>query len=545
MKKRFALLLAAVLTMGATLSACGSKDNAGGEKTDAPQVLNLPIGAEIPSMDSSKATDAESFMIMINTNEGLYRLGEDGKTPTLGMAKEDPTVSEDKLTYTFKLREDAKWSNGEPVTANDFVYAWQRAVNPDTASEYAYIMFDVKNAAAVNEGKMPVDQLGIKALDEYTLEVQLENAIPYFIELTAFPTFFPQNQKWVEAQAGKYGTEANNVLYNGPFVMSEWKHNESIKLTKNDNYWDKDAVKLEEINFKVLKETSTTVNLYDGGEIDRAGLTSEFVDQYKDGEGFGTISDASTFFIRLNQKNEALANVNIRRAIVQAINKENLTNELLNNGSKPINGLVPSNFTKNPENGGDFREDVGELLPYNVAEAQKAWTQGLKELGTDKVTLTLTNSDSDLAKRIAEYIQGELQTNLPGLTVNVKLLPFKQQLDENAKGNYDMSIGGWGADYPDPMTFLYMFVTDGGHNQTGYSSEQYDKLIKDGQTTYLLDTKKRWEVLIEAEKTLMNDAVIAPLYQRGRAYVQQPYVKGVVEHLFSGDMSFKWASIEK
>ncbi len=326
MKKKFSFLLVLLLALSTFLAACGGNDKTdkegttgdnGGKETPAKeQVLNLLEGSEIPSMDSTLATDQVSFEVMNNVYEGLYRLGEDDKA-VLGMAADEPQVSEDGKTYTFKIR-DAKWSNGDPVTAQDFVYGWKKVLNPDTGAEYAYIMYDVKNAAKVNAGDLPVDDLGVKAIDDKTLEVQLEAPVPYFKALLSFATFYPQNQKFVESQGDKYGLEADTAVYNGPFTLSEWKHEQSFQLSKNDSYWDADKVKLKEVNFNIVKDTATGVNLYETKKADIVGLSAEFVDKYKSDENFKTRADTAVYFLRLNQKNEVIANVNARKAIDMA-----------------------------------------------------------------------------------------------------------------------------------------------------------------------------------------------------------------------------------
>ncbi|MEC0303268.1 peptide ABC transporter substrate-binding protein, partial [Terribacillus saccharophilus] len=275
MRKSNWLLLALVLVLSSFLAACsggsnssggsggegGSGDSASGS-ANGDQVFNLLIGDEIPSMDSSLADDQYGIQWTSEIQEGLYRLAEDGSLAE-GIATGDPEVSEDGLTWTFTLREDAEWENGDPVTANDFVYAWQRAINPDTGSEYGPYMMGgvIKNATAVNTGEAELDELGVKAVDDYTLEVQLEKPVPYFESLTTFPTFMPLNQKFVEEQGDSYALEADNLLSNGPFKMTEWNHGSTMKFEKNDTYWDAENVQLEEINLQVRKDIATGVNL--------------------------------------------------------------------------------------------------------------------------------------------------------------------------------------------------------------------------------------------------------------------------------------------
>ncbi|MEB8671143.1 peptide ABC transporter substrate-binding protein [Bacillus cereus] len=542
--------------MSMALTACsgsGDKEKASttpksgekeGGKLAAKQVLNLTESQEIPSMDSAKATDQVSFLALNNVMEGLYRLDKDNKA-TPGVA-ESYKKSDDGKKYTFTLNKNAKWSNGDPVTAKDFVFAWKRAVDKNTAAEYAYIMFDLKNAKAINDGKAPLDTLGVKAVDDYTLEVELENPVPYFVELTSFGTFYPLNEKFVKEKGEKFGLEADTTLYNGPFTLTDWKHEEGWKLKKNAQYWDNKTVKLDEINFNVVKDSGTRVNLYESGQIDRAGLTSEMVDKYKSNPDFYTQKTPSTFFLRLNQKrggqDTVLKNKDLRLAIAKAYDKKGLTNVILNDGSTPADYLVPKEFAKSPD-GKDFRKENGDILKTDVKKAKEHWEKAKKELGKEQVTIELLNYDSDNAKKVGEFLKGELEKNLPGLTVNLKNQPFKQKLKLESDLDYDLSYAGWGPDYLDPMTFIDMFVTNGPHNQTGYSNPKYDEIVEKGKGELLTKTKERWDSLLKAEKILLDDAVIAPLYQRGDAIVQRQKVKGIVHHPVGGDYSYKWAYI--
>ncbi|MFD3447335.1 peptide ABC transporter substrate-binding protein [Microbacteriaceae bacterium 4G12] len=547
MKKKLSVVLASTLTMSMFLGACGNsdkKDTAKGDKKGGSdkQVLNLVDVSEIPTMDSTLATDNSSFTVLNNTMEGLYMRGKDDK-PIPGVAKSYEKLDGGKK-YVFKLRDDAKWSNGDPVKAQDFVYAWKRAVDPaTTGSKYAYIMYDIKNAKKINTKELPVDQLGVKAVDDYTLEVELETPVPYFVELTSFGTFYPLNEKFVKEQGAKYGLEANTTLYNGPFVLSEWKHSQSYQMKKNPGYWDNKKVKLEEVNYNIVKDTATEVNLYETGAIDRARLTAEYVDKYKNKPEFHTTEDPTLFFMRLNEKNKALANKNIRKAIMMAYDKEGIANVLLNNGSIGAYGLVPKGWVKGPDKK-DFRDKNGKLAKTDTKEAKKLWEAGKKEVGADTVQLELLNFDNENAKKIGEYLKEQLEKNLPGLTVTIKQQPFAQKLKLETSGDYDMSFAGWGPDYPDPMSFMDMFVTNGSHNQMGYSNPKYDELINKAQTD-MSDLQARWNNMLQAEKILFDDAAIAPVYQRGKAFVQKDYVKDLIIHKSGAEFSFKSAYIQK
>ncbi|MGG3528481.1 peptide ABC transporter substrate-binding protein [Bacillus pseudomycoides] len=558
--KKLTAVVAPVLAVSMALSACsgsgGDKktnttSNSGEEKKSdikyaAKQVLNRTETNEIPTMDTSKNTDTLGSQILGNTMEGLYRLDKDNK-PIPAVA-ESSTKSEDGKKYTFKLRKDAKWSNGDPVTAKDFVFAWQRLVDPKTAAEYAFIAYYIKNAEAINKGKAEVSTLGAKAVDDYTLEVELESAVPYFLNLTAFVSYYPLNEKFVKEKGDKYGLESDTVVYNGPFALTDWKHEEGWKLKKNDNYWDKKNVKLEEINYSVVKDAATRVNLYDSGQIDFSLLTGEFVDKYKSKKDeFGTYLEPSTFYLRLNQKRAGqdtpLKSQKLREAIALSINKKDLANVILNDGSKPADFLVPKGLANGPD-GKDFQETFKNGLKQDSKKAAAAWEAAKKELGKDQVTLEFLNYDTSNAKKVGEYVKDQIEKNLKGVTVNIKMQPFKQKLKLESEQDYDFSYGGWNPDYADPMTYLDMFESTNSQNQMSYSNPKYDEMINKGKKELMADAKKRWEELGKAEKLLLEeDVALVPLFQSGRSYVLQPNVKGIVKHNISPEYSFKWAYV--
>ncbi|MCU5324311.1 peptide ABC transporter substrate-binding protein [Bacillus thuringiensis serovar pingluonsis] len=559
--KKFTAVVAPVLAMSVALTACsgsgGEKkstttSSGGGEekkseiKYAAKQVLNRTENQEIPTMDVSKSTDTLGSQILGNTMEGLYRLDKDNKP--IPAAAESSTKSEDGKKYTFKLRKDAKWSNGDPVTAKDFVYAWQRLLDKNTAAEYAFIAFYIKNAEAINKGEKPLTDLGAKAVDDYTLEVELEKPVPYFLNLMAFPSYYPLNEKFVKEKGDKFGLEADTTLYNGPFVMASWKHEQGWQLKKNDKYWDNKTVKLEEINYSVVKEVATKVNLYDTGSIDFTLLSGEFVDKYKSNkEEYGEYSEASTFFLRLNQKRNGqdtpLKSKKLREAIALSIDKKGLANVILNNGSKATDQLVPKGLATGPD-GKDYQDTFKNGLKYNPKKGAAAWEEAKKELGKDQITIELLSYDDGTAKKIADYFKDQIEKNLKGVTVNTKIQPFKQKLKLESAQDYEVSFAGWSPDYSDPMTFIDMFESKSPYNQMSYSNPKYDEMVKKAGNELLSDPKKRWETLGKAEKLFLEeDAGLIPLYQTGRAYVMKPNVKGIVKHNISPEYSFKWAYV--
>ncbi len=558
-KGKLVSLLGIALTSTIVLAACGggsgsdkasdsaSKDSSG--KMAKKQELNLIESAEIPTMDSVMNTDAVGSIVMNNVFEGLYRQDLDNN-PVLGMAAEEPKISDDKLTYTFKIRDDAKWSNGDPVTAGDFVFSWRRLVDPTTAAPYSYMMDGViANASAVIAGEKQPDELGVKAVDDKTLEIQLERAVPYFKGLLSLAMYYPQNEKFVTEQGEKYASNSDALVYNGPFKLAAWDGTGlSWEYDKNDTYWDKDTVKLDKINVDVVKETSTALNLYDDGQIDRMVLTGEYVQTRQDDPDLKKFPTSSVFFLKFNQERNGkatpLANENIRKALSMAFDKQAYADTVLQNGSVPANGLVPAGLAKDPKNDKDFRKENGDLSKYDAKKAQEFWKKGLKELGVDKLDLEFLSDDTENAKRSSEFMQGQLEENLDGLKITLRNVPFKVRIDNNDKQDYDIQLSGWGADFSDPINFLELFETGNGNNKSGFSNEKYDSLLKEISTTSLTDPEKRWEQMLEAEKVLFDNGAIAPIYQRYWAVLEKPTVKDIGYHLVGADYSYKWTYLE-
>ena len=539
MKRKKSRLMVMALVTSLLLTACNNKENKSDTKAKK-QVLNVTVSEEIPSLDTAKTMDGTSAHVMQNIFEGLYAL-DDQDQPIPAVAKSFKR-SEDGKKYTFDLRKDAKWSNGDNVTAHDFMFAWKRAITPETASQYASMLFYVKNAKEINKGTMPLDELGVTVINDYKLEVELEQPIPYFLQLLALPIYLPQHESFLKEQGKNYALEPNNLIYNGPFVLEKWKHEQEFQLKKNAIYWDEKKVKLDEINFQIVKDTMTAVNLYEAGNLDRVPINSQFVDKYKGDKELHMSSEPAIAMLRFNEKNSALANKKVRQAISFALNKEDFVAHFINNGAKPATGLVPVGHI-NEETGKDFREENGNLSLYDVQSAKKNWEEAKKELGVEQVNFEFLTFEQDNAKRMAEYIKGDLEKNLQGLTIQIKQQPFKQKLQLEQTGDYDITMANWGPDYKDPISYLELFTTGNQNNKMNYSNRHYDELIKKAKSDLVLDQKKRWEALQEAERILLGDAAVAPLYQMGSAYVQKDYVRGIEKHQFGGIYTYKNAYI--
>lgn len=521
-----------------TLGACGSKSSDSASK----QVLNWNESAELPTMDLSKATDVVSFDTLNNTMEGLYRLGKDSKIEP-GLATKTK-VSSDGLTYTFTLRKDAKWSNGDKVTAKDFVYSWRRTLDPKTNSQYAYLFEGIKNATDVMNGKKSTKEVGVKADGDYKLVVTLDKQIPYFKLLMGFPTFFPQNQNAVEKYGSKYGTASKYMCYDGPFNLTKWTGtNLSWSLKKSDNYWDKKNVKLDSINFKVNKSNSTAYNLYQSGKLDATSLSAEQAKQLKGQSGYTVRQAASTFYFQYNQTKPEFQNKKIRQAISMVIDRKEFVNKVLGNGSIPSKGLVSTGLAT--RNGKDFADAsyVKDGATVNFAKAKKLWAEGLKEIGKDSLTFGLLSDDTDGAKKTTEFIQSAIESNLKGAKVECANVPFKTRLNRTNQGQFDVVISAWGADFADPISFLDMFTSNNSYNAGKWKNAQYDKLIEASKSTDAGNAGKRWNDLVSAEKILIQEQGISPLYQQATAWMVKPKVKGVIYNSAGANYNFKNAYV--
>ena len=524
-----------------TLAACS------GDSESSEKILKVAKDTELASMDQHIATDGLSFEVIAATIEGLYTLDADGNAiPAIAKSYD---VSEDGLVYTFHLREDAKWSNGEPVTANDFVYAWRRLVDPNTASEYAFIMdvAGVKNAASVNAGEASLEELGVKAVDDSTLEVTLALPVPYFLQLMTFPSFFPMNEAFVTEKGADYAQSPDGLLANGPFKMTEWTQGHSFKVEKNDSYYDKDNVNIDGIEYKIMKDSQTAALEFESGNLDVVRLAGEIVDLYKENEAFTLIHEGYLWYIAPNEQVEELQNVNLRQALGRAVNKEQLTETVLNDGSTVANFIVPVTLATGPD-GKDFREtSPNDYMTYDVEVAQEYWEKAKQELGIETLTLELLFEDTDSMKKCAEFIQSELQTNLPGLTIELKSQPKKNRLELMRAGDYQLGITRWGPDYADPTTYLDMFITGSSNNYPNYSNEEYDALMnRIGKGDLVYDIEARWEAMKEAEELLIaRDAAALPMYQQGNTYLIDQQVKGIETHSVGVPFIYKNVTIEE
>ena len=497
-------------------------------------------------MDSTVVDDAMSFNAITAITDGLTTVDVKGNTIP-GIAK-SWDVSNNGLTYTFHLR-DAKWANGDDVTAQDFVYSWHRIIK--NAGNYAYMLgsegASIKNAdSLIDLGTTATDEqlntLGIKATDDKTVVVDLEKNVPYFVGLMSFPCYFPQNQKFVEKCGKNYATKPEYILGNGAYKMTKWIKGNKATFTKNDKYYDAKSVKTKNLEMYLVQDPKTAAQNFDNGKVDYATINSTLVDKYKGKDTFKAIREGYLAYLICNFKADTTANKNLRHALSYAINRKDLCENVLKDGSRAATGMVPSQLSKSPA-GRDFRDDAGVLVGYDVKKAQEYLDAAKKELGTDTITVDLLyGTDESPMDTMAEYLQGSF-SKLKGLKVNMVATVKKDRIyNRQANGNYQIACTRWGPDYADPTTYLNLFLTGNQNNYGKYSNAKVDSLMKQVQAES--DLNKRWDLMTQVEKTALDDLAYIPVFEKGAAALKAKNVKGLVHSAVGVPYTFKYVTIK-
>ncbi|MCH5462791.1 peptide ABC transporter substrate-binding protein [Lactobacillus sp. LC28-10] len=515
---------ALILVSGIVLAGCGKSTSS--VKTTA----TIMEQADISSLDSSQITDVGALETVNNSQEGLYRL-KNSNTVEPGIAKAIVKPTDGQTVYTFKLRPNLKWSNGDPLTAADFAYAWQRAVNPATKAADAYMFLPIKNAKQIENGKMSVSQLGVKAVNKTTLKVTLAQATPYFKYLVAAVPFLPLNQKVVEKYGSAYGTSAAKTVFDGPFMVQNWSTS-SVKWTlkKNPKYWDKKVVKLSSVKFAVAKSPETALSQYQSGDLDNIVLAGQQAAQEKTNKGYLSYPSGETDYLAYNFRSKTMRNANIRKAISLIINRKSLTQNVLKNGAKSPYGLAPEEISKNPSNGADFAKDssVKESVAFNPTLAKKYWAKGLKQLGVKKLNMKLVCYDVDSFKNSAEYVQANAKKYLKGANIEINAQPKVQAITTmQKKRGYDIGFTNWIASYPDLNEFFQLLNTNNVNNAGNYSNKTYDKLYSNANVKDVTNPQKRYDDFKQANQVAMKDQAITALNQGQIARLNKPGLKGI------------------
>lgn len=503
------------------------------------QSLHLTLNSELPNLDLSRWNSFLCATLFANLNEGLVRLDKAGH-PVPGLA-DSWQVSVDGLTYTFHLRESF-WANGDPVTADDFLYSWLRTLNPATEAQYAVMLHLIRGGQAYNSGEADESAVAIQTPDERTLIVQLEAPTPFFLGLMAFPIFFPQHSRFVEAAGDLLGTEAKHILCNGPFRMESWEHGHLIRLVRNERYWDREAVALDEVCFHVIKDGALAVARYEADELDVIALTGEHALRFEGTPDYRSVPELCTGYLQFNQSVPALQNAKVRRALSFAVNRRAMASHVYGTGAIEATGFVPEGVSNSL--GGEFRQIVGDLIEnsWNRTHARDLLQEGLAEMGlTDFPSLLLLVSDDDIGQSSADFVCREWREVL-GLDITPEPVAYKNRLRRtHVEHDFDIALSHWGADYNDPMAFLEILTTGHEFNNPQWSHPDYDILIE--QARHAADPTQRMEHLYQAERLLLHEMPISPLYFTCMAILAKPHLQNFRWEVYGPFYDLKHTSI--
>ena len=516
---------------GTSSAASDSGDSSAAEEGETATggsggTLNMRNTMEPTSLNTLLATYAYDFTPINAMIECLYRDDENDVPQPAGAETVD--ISDDKLVYTFHLREDATWSNGDPVVATDYEFAWQQALNPKVASDYAYMLYFIHNAEPYFNGEVEWSEVGVKVIDDYTLEVTLDNPLPYATDLFAFPTLAPINQKFYEeVGADKYATDAEYFCCNGMYELTEWSHNSEIVFEKREDYWNAAEVGPDKIVYKIITDSQAGLNSYLSREIDYTDLDSGEVVQQAEAAGFevGVKPARSSYYLIVNTEDEFMSNQNLRLALAYSIDKQALVDTVYQNDNQPMTSFTPPAImgaagADGPSFQEALLEERGEMYPGSgdLEKAQEYLQAALEELGctVDELNLSIDCADDSLRRNCATFLQEQWRQNLGIENIAVNSMQTKQVSANRQSGDYCMSLGGWSPDYNDAINFLDLWVTDGGNNDSFWSNEEYDNLI--AQATAEADEEVRQQYLFDAEEILAAEMPIIPLYWQCQNY---------------------------
>ena len=535
MRKTIASILT-VMMIVSLITGFGATSIAETVPAAAIDTLTIYKGATINSMDYTVNTATASFAVYGYTGEGLYKWATDGSKLVLGLADSED-ISEDGLTRTYHIRDNACYSNGTKITANDFEYAWKRLANPATAAEYASmtVFAGLKNAAAVVAGEKSVDELGVKATDESTLVVTLDTPVNFFPSLMTFATFFPLNQAFVEAAGDQYGLSVETSLCSGPYALTEWTAGGTQEtVTRNPYYYALSDLTVDKITWQIITEVSSGVMGYEQGTLDVMELSSEFVSQYQSNPGFKSVLQSTIYWLQYNcAAPSPFSDMNLRLAFSYAINKQAICDNILKDGSIPANFYFPTQFQ--PLSGGGSIRDYAAQLGYgddgkgnylleDDKKAAEYWEAYKAAAGVDKLEVEVIFTNNDTNNYITAFLKQELESAMPGLTLNLQPLESNDRIARSKAGDFQIVLGGWGADYQDASNFVMMDTSDSAFNYGKWVSVdgKFDALNAQYMGADATDEYKRAQDLLDMEKILMTEASKTPLWQKATCFLIRP-----------------------
>ncbi len=547
MKKRMVAIVMTIAMAASLVAGCGvpkSGNDDGGSGDSGEKVFRYGTRTEPTTLDPTKANCIPDSEIQNGITEGLVR--NVGGEVLPGVAKEWE-VSEDGLVYTFHLNEDAKWSDGEQIKAQDFVYSWQRLMNPETAAAYAYIGEYIKNGVLVEKGKMDPSELGVAAKDDVTLEVTLEHPTSYFLKMIGVqPQFVPLRQDIVEKYGADFAADSEKNVYSGPFVLTSSK-NQKWVFEPNENYWDKDSIKLDRVELSYIQNQETQLAMYENGELDFTELPKVSVEKYKDKAVQYKNGNTDYFYINCDGTNPALKNVNFRLALNYGFDR-NTYNQLASEGIGAPSNVFTFRGLKGVDSDDSTYGEESKLESYPLDgdndKAKEYLAKAEEELGmkASDITVEITTTDNDAAKKQAEVVQ-ELWVKALGINVTINQVTYAEMLQRHRTGEFEIGWGGWVGDYDDPYTYLELFKTDCPYNNSNYSNPKVDELLEASQ--YETDPKKRQELLVQAEQIVLDEGAVLPQAEREVYYLIDDDVEGLVTYYVGINYDWRYVDIVK
>ncbi|MGI2328324.1 peptide ABC transporter substrate-binding protein [Planococcus sp. YIM B11945] len=534
--KKLSLAFIVLLLLAATaLAGCGKQEDASGGAAvkDIKQEITANLGGEPYTLDPAFASDTTSYWVINHLYEGLYTYDEEGKIVEGAASKVD--VSEDGATYTFTIREEAEWSNGDPLTAKDFEYSWKRILNPETAAYDPSQFYYIKGAEEYNTGKGKAEDVAITAKDDKTLVVELNNPVKFFPTVLLGTGFLPVNQKVAEADE-EWAAEAEGIVTNGAYTVSEWQHNEQLTIQKSESFWNADKVTMNAVHFKMVADATTEYQMFKSGELDMVtALPAEAVEQEKSSEEYVNFPSFSVYTYTFNVEEEPFTNAKIRRALSFAIDREALTGNVLKGGEKPAYGYLP--YGVEAPSGKDFRDEAPEYYAFDPEKAKALLAEGLKEEGWDKLPeFTLKYNSEGNHKKVAEVLQEMFKQNL-GVDVKIENQEWKTYIDTFKQKNFQLARMGWVGDFLDPYPVLNLYNTKSSSNFTNWSNKEFDKLL--AASLVEQNEEKRYELLHEAETVLMEEMPVIPLLFSAQNALISKKIEGVrLDVLTQPDLRF-------
>jgi oligopeptide transport system substrate-binding protein len=521
--KKVSLIIFTLLIL--IIAGCSGKEagntSSGDSKENVAQELTLNLGGEPYTIDPAFASDTTSFWVIDNLYEGLYIYDQEGNIVEGAASKVD--VSEDGKTYTFTIRDGAKWSNDDPLTANDFEFAWKRVLNPETAAYDPSSFYYIKGAEEFNTGKGSVDEVGIKATDDQTLVVELKTPIKFFPKVLQGQGFLPVNQKLVEANKD-WAADVETVVTNGAYLLASWDHNNELVIEKSKSYWNNESITMDKVTFKMVADATTEYQMYKSGELDLVkAIQADAIEQEKNNEEYQNNPSFSVYTYSFNVQEEPFTNAKIRRAFASAIDRDAITEFISKGGEKSAYGYVA--YGVQAPTGNDFRDDADEYYKFDKNEAQSLLEEGLKEEGWSELpAVTLKYNSEGNHKKIAEALQEMFKENL-GVTVELENQEWKTYIDTFKQKNFQIARMGWVGDFLDPYPVLNLYSSNSSSNFTNWINPEFDQLLE--QSLIEQDEEKRYELLHQAEAVLMQDMPIIPIYFSSQNSLVKSNVNGI------------------